>query len=183
MTLLRKDVKLTPLTVEHAPTMYRWMLDPAVRENIGLSRDPSMQATIDWLENAQKCTQILPFAILLGDQHVGNVVLDRIDSYLSSARFSIYIGEPSARGKGIGLTSTYLILKKGFSEQLLNKIWLTVHSRNYAAINTYTTLGFVIEGILRDEFWLNGKRIPVFYMGLLRAEFNSLKFETEILSN
>jgi hypothetical protein len=32
-------------------------------------------------------------------------------------------------------------------------------------------LGFSVEGVLRDEFWLEGQRLNVFYMGMLAEEF------------
>jgi RimJ/RimL family protein N-acetyltransferase len=38
-------------------------------------------------------------------------------------------------------------------------------------------LGFSLEGILREEFYLDGERLSVFYMGLLRDEFLHLKID------
>lgn len=144
---------------------------------MGLSREPSLERTEEWIANSILDAHIKAFAVLLDGQHVGNVVLDRIDTYLASARLSVYIGEPSARGAGIGLTAIFLLLSEGFDDLSLHKIWLTVHSRNIPAINTYFRLGFVLEGILRDEFWLEGERASVLYMGLLREDFKRLAIQ------
>jgi RimJ/RimL family protein N-acetyltransferase len=168
---LRPDVQLAPLSVEHAERMYRWMCDPEVSKNIGLRSEPSLEKTISWIHNQLQDTHSRPFAVLLQNDHVGNVVLDQIDSYLESARLSIYIGEPTARRSGVGLTAIYQALFEGFMQDNLYKIWLTVHTRNFAAIKTYSRLGFQLEGILRDDFWIDGERVSALYMGILRQDF------------
>ena len=113
---------------------------------------------------------IRPFAILVEGKHVGNVVLDRIDRHLGTARLSIYIGERSARGVGVGRTAVRLALRHAFGPLRLRKVWLTVHERNVPAIETYRSVGFVVEGILRNEFRLGRNWINALYMGILAGE-------------
>lgn len=173
---LRADVVITSLSREHAANMYRWMCDPEVRCNLGLRREPSLAESLRWVHNAQEDASICAFAIMHAGLHVGNVILDRIDKYLSSARLSVYIGEAQARGAGIGSTAIRLCLERGFEQMGLHKVWLTAHCRNFAAINTYSRLGFVLEGVLRDEFLLGDERLNVFYMGILRQDFHKLAF-------
>jgi RimJ/RimL family protein N-acetyltransferase len=171
---LNQYVTLTPLSVKHAANMFFWMEDPIVSQNLGLRNTPSLEKTIIWIKSALKSKDIHPFAVLLKEQHVGNVIIDRIDRYLATGRLSVYIGEESARGSGIGLTCIYLALTKCFDNLALHKVWITVHTRNFPSINTFARLGFSLEGILRDEFLLDGERLSVFYMGLLRDEFLTL---------
>ena len=170
---VRDGVVLAPLAREHAEKMYRWMCDPVVRGNIGLRSDPSMERTVAWIASAAEDDTIRPFAVLLDDEHVGNVILDRIDWYLQTARLSIYVGEPGARGAGVGSSALRLALVEGFAHMTLHKIWLTVHARNFAAITTYSRVGFRLEGILRDEFLLNAERVDLLYMAMLRGEFEA----------
>ncbi len=177
---LRPDVTIIPLAVEHAAKMYCWMGDPVVAHNLGLRSEPSLEKTISWITYALQDPLIQPLAVLLSGQHVGNVILDRIDTYLATARMSVYIGESSARGAGVGLTAVYLALAEGFKNLNLYKIWLTVHTRNFPAINVYSRLGFVLEGILRGEFWLDGQRVDVLYMGLLHTDFKQLVIDPPI---
>lgn len=171
---LRADVRLAALSRSNAEAMFRWMGDPDVAGHIGLRKDASLEGTLTWIDRALGDPTFCCFAILLNEQHVGNVILDRIDSYIESARLSVYIGEAFARRCGVGTTAMYLALKHAFKDLSLHKVWLTVHGKNYRAIQSYTNLGFVIEGVLRDEFRLNGVLLPAFYMGLLRHEFASL---------
>jgi len=174
MLKLNSQVRLTPLEIAHADAMFRWMSDPEVADNVGLRRKPSPELTREWIHKAHSDPSILAFAVLFAERHVGNVILDQIDEHLGAARLSIYIGEPGLRGKGVGSTATYLAVREGFENHHLNKVWLTVHVRNSLAVNAYGKLGFALEGVLRQEFWLNGNRTDVFRMSLLQREFREL---------
>lgn len=167
----KAKVQLAPVKRSHAPRIFMWMQDHQVAANLGLRSKPSLEKTEDWIERSLSSKEVKAFAVLVGREHVGNVVLDQIDSQLRTARFSIYIGEAKARGKGIGQSATYLTLQKGFQKFGLNKIWLIVHVRNHPALKVYHKLGFAIEGVLRQEFLLEGKRVDALRMSLLRKEF------------
>lgn len=151
------------------------MLDPAVAGNIGLRSTPSLEKTRAWIERATTDEPFAARAMLLSGRHVGNVVLDRIDRRLETARLSIYVGESDHRSHGVGLTAMFQVLREAFDTLHLNKVSLTVHCRNVAALKTYVRLGFVVEGVLRDEFMLNDERLNLFYMGLLACEFARLR--------
>src|SRR5262245_15284266 len=134
---LQRGVVLAPLDQAHAATTFAWMSDPSVRRHVGLRAEPSLEGTRAWIARASTNPTMSAFAILHDGSHVGNVVLDRIDTYLSAARLSVYLGESSARGAGIGATGCYLAVEHGFGALALHKVWLTVNVRNAAAIRTY----------------------------------------------
>lgn len=175
MLELKSNVKIVPLSIKHANKTAEWVMNPVISENIGLRSEPSLEKTIDWISQSLNNSTIYPFAIEAGEVHVGNVVLDRYDAYLAMARFSIYIGESKEHNRKVGKTATYQICKYGFENLSLRKIWLTVHSRNFPAINTYTSIGFELEGLLREEFLLNEKPVSALYMGLLKKDFERLE--------
>ena len=159
---------LTPLNVRHAPAMLAWMRDPEVAENLGLRSEPSLERTLAWLAKAAEDSTTVPLAIEWKSRHIGNVIIDRIDYYLGTGRISIYIGDAAARGMKLGQGSLKLAAEYAFETLGLHKIWLTVHVHNARAIAAYTAAGFAVEGVLRDEFILRGKRCNALLMGLLR---------------
>lgn len=179
---LRRDVELTSLEPEHAAAMFRWVSDPQISQSIGLTREPSLDKTRQWIDATRDDPRMRPFAILAAGRHVGNVVLDCIERGLGIARLSIYIGESNVRSKGVGTTATYQALRQAFGQLELHKVWLTVHSQNFPAISVYSRIGFVLEGIHRDEFLMEGRRLPALYMGLLKTEFLALATVTHALS-
>jgi RimJ/RimL family protein N-acetyltransferase len=174
---LNQNVTLGTLSLECAQDMFRWMRDPNVSRNIGLRDKPSLEKTLSWVSLALQDPLIYPFSILFNGQHVGNVILDRVDNYLGNARVSFYLGDSSHRGKGIGLTGIYLALQEGFDTFSLHKIYLTAHVENLPSRNIAAKLGFALEGTLRDEFILDEKRVDLLYFGLLETDFRQLHVE------
>jgi RimJ/RimL family protein N-acetyltransferase len=170
---MSSDLHLVPLRPIHAGAMYQWMCDPAIRDNVGVRAAPSLERTNAWIEGAIADPSVVPFAIELAGKHVGNVVLDRIDRHLSTCRLSIYIGDASARGKGVGRKAVSRAVEYAFQMLALNKVWLTVHVHNAAAIAAYVAAGFSVEGILRDEFVLKGNRCAALYMSILCRDGNA----------
>lgn len=150
--------------------MARWMKDPVIARGLGLRSESSLEATRAWIDRAEGDRTIQPFAILLEDAHVGNLVLDLLDAYLGTARLSIYIGEPEARGARVAQQAIRLAIAHAVDVLHLHKLWLTVHTANDPAIAAYTRCGFAPEGVLRDEFRIEGRRTDVLRMGLVLHE-------------
>ena len=171
---LRPDVTISPIGSEHAERMFQWVCDPVIAVALGLRRNPTREYTKEWIQRCLDDPLISAYALLLNQSHVGNVVLDRMDSYLKKIRLSVYVGDATVRGAGVGLTGVYKALANGFQKYDLHKVWLTVDVNNQAALKTYAKLHFKVEGVLRDEFVINGRRSNAYYMGLLRAEFEQL---------
>jgi len=154
--------------------MYRWVCDPVIAVAIGLRRGPTLEYTLKWIQRSIDDPLITAYALLLNQSHVGNAVLDKTDTYLKTSRLSVYVGDPSVRGTGVGLTGIYHALVDGFRKYDLHKVWLTVDVNNQAALKTYAKLHFKVEGVLREEFLIHGHRSDAYYMGLLRKEFEQL---------
>lgn len=164
-------LRLRPAVPADAFRMLKWMRDPEVANHVGLRTKPSLRRTREWLARASVSDEVAAFAIEAAGKHVGNLVFDRIDRYLSTTRLSIYIGERDSRLCGIGTRAVLAGLKYAFTRLHVHKVWLTVHCANAAAVRAYLRAGFSIEGVLRDEFILGRKRLAVFYMGILKREF------------
>lgn len=75
---------------------------------------------------------------------VGQVALYRIDWDGRVAEFGrLLVGEPSARGKGLGLEATRTALELGFGTWGLDRIHLEVIAHNGRAISIYQRCGFL----------------------------------------
>jgi len=162
------DVTLAPLRPAHATAIVGWLRDPVVSANLGLRSEPTLARTRAFIADAASDDAVCARAILVGDRHVGNVVLDQLDRRIGKARLHIYIGEARARGHGVGQRAVALALALAFDQLGLYKVWLTVHAGNAAAVRAYQAVGFVIEGVHRGEFLLGGQRVDELYMGALR---------------
>ena len=175
---VKSDVKSSPVALArleagHAPAIVAWLSDPVVSSNLGLRSTPTLEKTFAFIAAAasdETASALTARAILLGGRHVGNVVLDQIDRHVGKARLHIYVGDPAARGHGVGQRAVALAVALAFDELALHKVWLTVHAKNAAAIRAYERAGFRVEGTHRAEFLLDGERVDDLYMGVLKGE-------------
>jgi len=105
------------------------------------------------------------------DEVIGQVELFNISWRNRRAELSVGIKQ-SHRKKGYGLESINRILKIGFNELGLYRIWLRVLEINEPAIKLYEKIGFVKEGVCRSESLRNGKYINQVQMSLLLPEWH-----------
>ena len=83
----------------------------------------------------------------IGDP-VGIAQLSPISFLHRNAKLGIYIAEKNSQMKGLGSRALNELLKFGFDDLNLHKIYLEVTSTNLNAINLYTKFAFKNEGLL-----------------------------------
>ena len=67
------------------------------------------------------------------------------------------------------------MLKHGFKELNLNRIFLRVYEINLRGIRSYEKAGFKQEGRLRQDRFMDGKYIDVLLMSVLRSEWKEVE--------
>ncbi|MGN6325151.1 GNAT family N-acetyltransferase [Pseudolysinimonas sp.] len=87
---------------------------------------------------------------------LGFVTLSGIEAQHRSAEFAIAL-DPSSGGHGYGVDATRTMVRYGFREVGLHRVWLNVWAYNDRAIRTYRRAGFVEEGRLRDAVFHDGR--------------------------
>ena len=98
---------------------------------------------------------------------VGSVYYRDVDNHNRSAEYGIFIGEESARGKGLGTETARLFTQFGVDTLHLHRISLRVLAENTAARRSYEKAGFVQEGVFRDMELLDGAYRDVVFMAKL----------------
>ncbi|MDH4054668.1 MAG: GNAT family N-acetyltransferase [Gammaproteobacteria bacterium] len=76
------------------------------------------------------------------------------------------IGEPKYRGQGIAEEATRLWVHYGIQGLGLEKIYVSTLQTQVANIKLNESIGFKVEGLLRDEVLIDGLRCDVLRMGL-----------------
>jgi diamine N-acetyltransferase len=73
------------------------------------------------------------------------------------------------QGKGLGPLALRALIERAFSEEMnLHKLWLIVRRDNRSAQAMYLRAGFEFEGMLRDEYCVQGKFFDMVRMAILR---------------
>ena len=156
--------------------LYKQKNDPEISVLLGgFSTGYSMEDMKNWLEYHRKRSDEVIWSIISKDDDicVGHVGLYNIDHRVRSAEFAIMIGDKSIWGKGVGKNSTVFSVKYAFNELNINRVHLTVMSTNLRAIDLYKSLGFVVEGTMREAQYKGGKYIDLIIMSLLRSEYST----------
>lgn len=105
------------------------------------------------------------------NQHIGNARLYDINRYDSHGVFGWLIGDVDFRSKGCGSDSLIQLLRFGFLELKLNRIYGKVAVFNEAALRSSQKVGMVNEGTCRDSFFANGNYYDAVHLSMLRSEF------------
>ena len=166
-------VALASVGEDDLPQLYRWIND---RELVGLSapyRPVHFSDHDAWWRSIAGDPTVELFAIRLRDDDrlVGTCQLLAIDGRHRTAELQIRIGEPDARGRGLGTEAVGLLLRHAFADRDLLRVSLHVHASNDPALATYEKSGFVREGVLREAAFVDGRREDVVVMAILRSDW------------
>jgi len=128
----------------------------------------------EWLSSLQHRSDLFIFGIsrLADSKLIGTCQLHGVSPVHGSAEMQIRIGDVSSRGKGYGREAIRLLLKFGFHDLNLHRIFLHVFAGNSQALATYEKAGFAREGVFREAALIDGGRQDIIAMAILRREFD-----------
>jgi UDP-4-amino-4,6-dideoxy-N-acetyl-beta-L-altrosamine N-acetyltransferase len=114
-----------------------------------------------------------------GGRPLGVISLNRIDRKQSHSDWGMYIGVPELRGRGFGNAMVDEILRWGFDEERLARLYTSVLSDNVAALGLYLKKGFRLEGNWRNHVMArDGRYLDLLWLGLQRAEWSEKRGQT-----
>lgn len=165
-----EHVKLRSITLEDTKDILKWRNHPSVKKNFCIQEDLKEETHLNWFHNKILTKEVEQFIIIEKDSEkaIGSTYLRDIDKKNSKAEFGIFIGEETARGKGIGTSATKLMVAYGFKTLGLHKIYLRVFHNNVSAIKAYEKAGFVYEGTAKDDVRLiDGTYQDITFMSII----------------
>jgi RimJ/RimL family protein N-acetyltransferase len=100
---------------------------------------------------------------------VGHIELVRVDVPARSGHLArVLIGDPAARGRGLGQAAVRAALDVAFGDLGLERVTLNVFATNAAAIRAYERAGFVRERLLPRSFRFGHERWDMWLMAVRR---------------
>lgn len=86
----------------------------------------------------------------------GKIFLFDYNQRNRSAEFGYYIPKEYRR-QGLGKIMTQLFIDQSFNDKILelNKLYVTTASGNIASIKLLKRLGFQLDGIMREHYWID----------------------------
>ena len=160
---------------EDAIQIITWINDPLVTgrsEKYPVSMTELKERLSTWSEERNDWVCV----IIDDNTIVGLCGLHKIDWTRKNARLSILIRKDK-QGKGIGTVAIKELLRIGFEDIGLHKIYLEALISN-PAISLYQRLGFTHEGILREEYHHQGTYHDMIRMAILEKEWKTTEVGT-----
>jgi RimJ/RimL family protein N-acetyltransferase len=173
LKIILPDVVLRQPEVRDADRLYRFRNDPDVVLLLGgFSTGYSEKDILEWIEFHRKKPGEVVWTIATAERDVciGHVGLYNIDHRVRKAEFAIFIGHTQWLGRGVGRSVSEAVVGYGFSKFNLHRIELSLLAMNKPAFDLYRSLGFKLEGTLRDAQFRNGEYQDVLLMALLKDE-------------
>lgn len=131
----------------------------------------SQEQDIEWIESMgrDRSNRSIYFAIVEKENNTfaGYTSLRNINWINRNCYFGIALLS-RMQGKGLGKETTSLVIEYATKNLNLHKIQLEVIVDNKKAIELYKNLGFVEEGLLKRQYFVNGSYIDVIIMAYFK---------------
>lgn len=165
-------IYLRPMTHRDTDLIVAWRNSDKVRRNFIYQDLFTREGHESWIKNMVETGKAVQMIIcsLAGDTPLGSVYIRDIDRQHSKAEYGIFIGEESARGRGVGTAAARLMLDYCFHEEKLHRVYLRVFASNVQAVRSYEKAGFIKEGLLREDVCIDGQYRDIVWMAALNPD-------------
>lgn len=170
-------LSLRSLTPDDVSEKYvGWLNDPDVNQYLETRHEvQTIGGCLDFVNacNASPSTKIMGIFHKESNVHIGNVKIGFINSHYRRGQVSLFIGEKDYWGKGLSSEAVGGITKYGFEKLGLHRLEAGCYEDNLASLRVFLKNGYTVEGFMRDQVILNGRRLGCFWLGMLSHEFAS----------
>jgi RimJ/RimL family protein N-acetyltransferase len=163
------------------PRFVIWLNDPEVRQFLLMAYPLSQAFEEKWFASMLDrgmAEQVLVIERKIGAEYepIGNTSFMNVDWVSRNAEIGIFLGEKNIWGQGYGRETMRLMLRHGFNNMNLHRIYLRVYEHNMRGIKAYEHAGFVHEGRLRQDVFRDGAFRDVLIMSVIRPEWEDQDF-------
>ncbi|MCP4568200.1 MAG: GNAT family N-acetyltransferase [FCB group bacterium] len=167
---------ITPPTLDDLETNFRWDNDHQLSLLDGGRFQPRTRDEVrEKLVKKMASTSFLHFSIILksSGKHIGNAVVFEISDHDRRCRWGIRLG-PEYNRQGYGSETARLIFHYVFENLNMRRLVSGANGRNTVSMQFHDSLGFVLEGRLRDHRLIEGETFDELVYGLMREDYERL---------
>lgn len=153
-------IRLRTIAEGDVDAIMEWINDPDITRNFAAFAEPISRAQeLAFIRAMRASDADRLFAIepAGGGALIGTAGLHRIYWPAKNGRLGLMIGQRDQQGRGLGQEAMKLLIAYGFERLGLHKLWLVHYADNQRMRHVAGKLGFVQEGVLRDEYFHGGR--------------------------
>lgn len=168
-------VGLRPMAPGDGARVLAWRNSEAVAAFMYTDREIGAEEHARWFAATLAAGDRRYWIVELEGEPVGVANLADIDLANRRAAWAYYLGEPSARGRGVGALVEVAVLEYAFSTLNLNKMCCEVLVENEAVWRLHERFGFKREALFREHVSKGGRMRDVVGLGLLRGDWAAIR--------
>ena len=169
-------VVLTTVERSELKQLMAWRNNPNLRKHFREYRELNMTAQELWFEQKvlnDPSTMMFSIRRSTDNKLLGCCGFGYINWVHRHADLSLYIGwnEAYIDDKGYAEDACKILLNYGFKELCLNKVWTEIYEFDKKKQKLYDKLGFQQDGLLRENYFYNGRWWGSRILSLLAREY------------
>jgi RimJ/RimL family protein N-acetyltransferase len=170
-TFLEGDrVSLHPIEEEDLEFVTEGVNHPQVRSLVGQSFPTPLARERRYYEEMNARTDAVQVLVTADGDRVGVVDLDPIDRETGVAELGVWI-HPDRHRRGYAREAVELMVDYAFAELRVHKVTANAYADNEASRGMLESVGFVEEGVGREDAFFDGVYHDTHYFGVLEDEW------------
>lgn len=176
---MTSEIFLKIITADKLEKIMNWRTSPEVSSYMYTNHNLSIEDQKKWFKNINNDSTVSYWIIVVDRIDVGVLNLYDIDMKNKRCFWAYYIGDSSARGKGVARQLECNIYDYVFYEMGLNKLCCEVLAFNEKVIQIHEKFGSEIEGVFKQHIFKNNTFLDVVRMGILKEKWDEIKSQYE----
>lgn len=170
-------IRLCMTEKEHLKKRVDFINDPDVQKTLNYDYPTSLSKTEAWFSKILLDPTRVEFTVIdtKKDDIIGFCGFINIDRTAKKAELHIFIGDKKYWGNGYGRDAYKLLTNYGFMELGLNRVYGYQLEYNEKAQKAVKTLGWTIEGCLREDVFSHGTVKNRYVVAILKDEWTENK--------
>ena len=166
-------IELRDLNDSDVEQLYLWRREPEVDRWMYGAIPTDLDIYRDWFREFRSDPDRTGWIILYRGAPTGFLTLTGLAGANQAAQWGWYVGEASARGRGVGRAAQALGLDRAFRDYGLQKVWSEVLADNDMALKAQAAAGFSREGYLRRHVFKAGQFHDVVLLAILVEDWRA----------
>lgn len=176
-----KKVSLRALEESDAEILQKWYMDKDFRQAYDAYESIDLDSIREEIAGSRRGvydprqTKLTFLVLRKRDQSpIGVCCLRNIDRMNGNAELLLGIGEKDMRLAGFGLDLLIVLLDFAYYGLDLQKTYMRISENQPYGLQNALKFGYKPEGHLRNHIFIDGKYVNIFFLGMLKSEYERL---------